>query len=208
MGAPLPRGGWETRGQKPLLRSVMSRFGRFLCLLALGLAGCAAELEPSTAPKLATQEQAGVADAGVEPEPVSSEATSVEVAAVDHVGLVVKDLAASTAFFVDGLGYTVRGNDPSYPAAFLSNGHSLITLWQVEDPDAAIGFDRRKNVGLHHLALSVTSFDALDALHERLSKMPGVRIEFAPELSYGGPAKHMMVFEPSGNRIELVHRPG
>ena len=184
----------------------MPRIGRSLCSLALGLAGCAAELEPTTAPEVATQEQASLADA--QTEPVSAEAEAAEVAAVDHVGLAVKDLAASTAFFVDGLGYTARGNDPSYPAAFLSNGQSLITLWQVEDPDAAVGFDRRKNVGLHHLALSVTSFDALDALYERLSKMPGVRIEFAPELSYGGPAKHMMVFEPSGNRIELVHRPG
>lgn len=183
----------------------MPRIGPFLCSLALGLAGCAAELEPTRAPEVATAEQASVADA--QSEPVSAEAAPSEVAAVDHVGLAVKDLAASTTFFVDGLGYTVRGKDPSYPAAFLSNGQSLITLWQVEDPDAAVGFDRRKNVGLHHLALSVTSFEALDALYERLSKMHGVRIEFAPELSYGGPAKHMMVFEPSGNRIELVHRP-
>lgn len=62
-------------------------------------------------------------------------------------------------------------------------------------------------MGLHHLALSVTSFEALEALHARLKDMPGVRIEFAPELAYGGPAKHMMVYEPSGNRVEFVHRP-
>ncbi len=179
-----------------------------LCPLALG---CASELEPSTALPPSTQ-QAAIADpaedatASTHPEPAP--APQPEVAAVDHVGLAVSNLDASIAFFEKGLGYTVRGRDPSYPAAFLSNGRSLITLWGVSDPETATPFDRRRNVGLHHLALSVTSFEALDALHERLSAMPGVRIEFAPELSYGGPAKHMMVYEPSGNRIELVHRPG
>ncbi len=188
----------------------MLRTLRLLWASALVLPGCAAELEPSVAPEAAPQEQSSVAEPAAESESGAAkvEPAVAEIGPVDHVGLAVKDLEASTAFFVEGLGYTLRGKDPAYPAAFLSNGRSLITLWQVEDPDAAVAFDRRKNVGLHHLALSVTSFEALDALHERLSKMAGVRIEFAPELSYGGPAKHMMVFEPSGNRIELVHRPG
>lgn len=35
----------------------------------------------------------------------------------------------------------------------------------------------------------------------------GVTIEFAPELSYGGPAKHMMFRSPGGIRMELIHRP-
>ncbi|MEM6296352.1 MAG: VOC family protein [Myxococcota bacterium] len=181
---------------------------RFAVLLPLAL-GCAGDLESVAAPApmdaqlTVVEAPADTADeAKPEPEPVP------EVAAVDHVGLAVADLEASIGFFVDGLGYSLRGRDPAYPAAFLSNGRSLITLWGVTDPDTAVAFDRKKNVGLHHLALSVTSFEALDALHERLAAMPGVRIEFAPELSYGGPAKHMMVYEPSGNRIELVHRPG
>lgn len=198
----------RTRRHEALLRSGMFCTLRLLWVSTLVLSGCAAELEPSIAPEAAPQDQASTAEPEAESSAAKVEPAVAEVGPVDHVGLAVKDLEASTAFFVDGLGYTLRGKDPAYPAAFLSNGRSLITLWEVEDPDAAVGFDRRKNVGLHHLALSVTSFEALDALHERLSKMPGVRIEFAPELSYGGPAKHMMVFEPSGNRIELVHRPG
>ncbi|WP_428267387.1 VOC family protein [Haliangium sp.] len=126
---------------------------------------------------------------------------------VDHVGLTVLDLEASRAFFVDGLGFRVKNHDPDYPAYFLTNGHTTITLWRAENPDSATRFDRRANVGLHHLAIRVSSFEALDTLYERLRAYPGVTIEFAPELAYGGPAKHMMLYEPSGNRVELVHRP-
>ncbi|MBV1857317.1 MAG: VOC family protein [Nannocystaceae bacterium] len=126
---------------------------------------------------------------------------------VDHVGLTVKDLEASKDLFVSVLGFEVRRHDPDYPAYITSNGVATITLWQASDPASAVPFGRKHNVGLHHLALRVPSFEALGALHERLADYPGVVIEFAPELAYGGPAKHMMFREPSGNRIELVHRP-
>lgn len=129
------------------------------------------------------------------------------VLGTDHVGLTVIDLERSKALFVDVLGFRVRGRDESYPAYFLTNGETTITLWRATDPASAVPFDRHRNVGLHHLALAVASFDDLDALHERLRGVDGVVIEFPPELAYGGPAKHMMFREPSGNRIELVHRP-
>lgn len=124
---------------------------------------------------------------------------------VDHIGLSVSDLTASTNFFVDVLGFKKFGQDAKYPAVFLTNQKMRLTLWQTSDD--AVQFNRKKNVGLHHLAIRVTSFDALDDLHATMQKMPNIIIEFAPELSYGGPAKHMMIREPSGNRIELIHRP-
>jgi lactoylglutathione lyase len=121
----------------------------------------------------------------------------------NHVGLTVKDLTASTSFFVDTLGWELKGKDTSYPASFVSDGKMLITLWQAKTPNKAIAFDRKNNVGLHHLALSVTNSDALNELYERFKNVPSVVIEFKPELSYGGPAKHMMIREPSGNRLEF-----
>jgi len=127
--------------------------------------------------------------------------------AVDHVGLTVSDLEASKALCTEVLGFRVRGEDGDYPAYFLTNGTTTVTLWRATDPATATPFDRKNNVGLHHLALSVPDFETLDGLYNTLSATPGVQIDFAPELSYGGPAKHMMFFEPSGNRIELVHRP-
>jgi len=37
----------------------------------------------------------------------------------------------------------------------VSDGEDVVTLWQVEARGKAIPFDRRANVGLHHLALAV-----------------------------------------------------
>lgn len=129
-----------------------------------------------------------------------------EVGRVNHIGLAVKDLAASEAFFVEYGGFEAFGHDPEYPAAFMDNGHITITLWQVEDPATATPFHRRKNIGLHHLALEVATMEGLYALYEQLKQDPSVEIEFAPEFMGNGPSKHMMVYEPSGIRIEFMHR--
>lgn len=133
--------------------------------------------------------------------------TEQAVTGLDHLGLAVLDLGASADFFINALGFELRGGDPDYPAKFLFNGHLFLTLWQVNDAESAVRFDRKNNVGLHHLALSVSSFEELDKLYEVASSWDGVVIEFSPELAYGGPDKHMMIREPSGNRLELVHRP-
>jgi hypothetical protein len=60
-------------------------------------------------------------------------------------------------------GWRVVGQRPEYPAAFVSDGQQIATLWQVEAPDQAVAFDRRTNVGLHHLALAVADRAGLDA---------------------------------------------
>ncbi len=137
----------------------------------------------------------------------SQDAPESETAGVNHVGLTVKDLTASTAFFTEALGWRRAGGDADYPANFVTNGDAFVTLWAVQDSANQVDFNRKANVGLHHLAITVTSFTALDALYVRIKDWPGVVIEFAPEPAYGGPAKHMMIREPSGNRLEFVHRP-
>ena len=114
----------------------------------------------------------------------------VSTCGFDHVGLSVRDLAISRKFFCDCLGWRLIGERPDYPAAFVSDGHGVLTLWQVESPDEAIAFDRRANVGLHHLAIAVVDRTGLDALYQRLSTWPDVVVEFAPQLSGPGPKIH------------------
>lgn len=130
-----------------------------------------------------------------------------EVKGVDHVGLAVLDLDKSQRFFVEHANFKVLGVDKNYPSAFLHNGSVMVTLWQVKDPATAAPFDRRGNVGLHHLALQVDTLENLKALHAAFEKDPSVKVEFAPEKLGDGPTMHMMVYEPSGNRLEFVHRP-
>ena len=67
-------------------------------------------------------------------------------------------------------------------------------------------FDRRKNVGLHHLAIKVSSLTALDEVYAAIQSVPGVCVDgedaFGPEKLNGTSLTHGMVFEPSGNRID------
>jgi lactoylglutathione lyase len=126
-------------------------------------------------------------------------------AGISHVGLSVSKLDASFKFF-EAIGFKKVGGVESYPSYFLSDGSSLVTLWQT-DPNAT-PFDRRKNVGLHHLAIKVTSLQALDEAYAAVQTVPGVRADgegaFGPEKLNGTTLTHAMVFEPSGNRIEFT----
>ena len=60
-----------------------------------------------------------------------------------HIGLTVPDLDATRSFFVDVLGFEQVAERPDYPAAFVSDGTTMLTLWQAEDPGKAVAFDRR-----------------------------------------------------------------
>lgn len=121
---------------------------------------------------------------------------------IHHVGLAVSRLEESARFFIDVLGWQEVKRKPDYPAVFVSDGVVMLTLWatQVDDP---IEFDRKRNVGLHHLALRVDSKQALHNVHERLVEAQ-VPIEFGPEAVGDGPAYHLMCYEPSGVRIEII----
>lgn len=124
---------------------------------------------------------------------------------IHHVGLAVPDLDAARAFFVDALGWNVVGEVPAYPAVFVSNGHALLTLWRVADPDRATSFDRKSNVGLHHLAIAVADHAALTTLFEKVRTHAGVEIEFAPgPMRAGSSADHFICTIPGGIRVEFA----
>ena len=137
----------------------------------------------------------------------SEGAREVLTQGMNHVGLTVSDLQKSTAFFTETLDWEEVGGYPDYPSKFVSDGQIFLTLWQASDPQNAVAFDRKNNVGLHHLALTVKSRQALDVLYERFLKTDGVVIEFSPEPNGGGPTIHMMIREPSGNRLEFAWSP-
>ena len=126
---------------------------------------------------------------------------------IDHIGLTVRNLNDTRDFFIQCLGWTLVGERPTYPAAFVSDGHVMLTLWQVTNPDGHVEFDRKTNVGLHHLALRVGSEEALNESFARVSGWPGVVAEFAPENLGEGPKRHTMVYEPGGIRLEFDFDP-
>jgi hypothetical protein len=89
----------------------------------------------------------------------------------------------------------------------VSDGQVRLTLWRVADPGSAVGFDRRANIGLHHLALAVADAAALAEVHERVRRHPGVSVEFPPSpLRPDPPLSHFICSMPGGIRIEFATR--
>ncbi len=123
---------------------------------------------------------------------------------VHHVGFTVPDLKQAQEFFVHTLEFNVLGEVPDYPAVFLSDGSTMITLWQAVEPEKSIAFDRKNVIGLHHLAFTVGSNSELDNLHTRLQTTENVSIEFSPENLGDGPTRHFTISMPGGIRIEFI----
>ena len=122
---------------------------------------------------------------------------------IHHLGLTVKNVDRVSRFFVDILGFTQVGEKPEYPAVFVSDGTVMLTLWQAKGGEDAVAFDRKRNIGLHHVALKVANVKRLEELHRALAEHADVEIEFAPE-ALREVAVHMMFSIYGGLRFELI----
>ena len=131
-------------------------------------------------------------------------AQSPKTQGAHHIGLTVPDVQKVRNFFVDTLGFAQVAEKPDYPAMFVSDGSTMITLWQAVDPGSATRFDRKSVIGLHHFALKVDGAETLDAFHDKLKAAADVVIEFPPESIGGGETRHMMFAIPGGIRMELI----
>jgi len=127
-----------------------------------------------------------------------------ETAGVNHIGLTVRDLDETTDFFTQILGWQEIARDETYPRTTITDGQLRLTLWQATTVTRTVDFDRRSNIGLHHLALTVASEADLNRLAALIASRHGVAVEFMPELVGKGPRKHMMFAEPGGIRLELI----
>lgn len=116
----------------------------------------------------------------------------------------MRDLNETTDFFTKVLGWEETARDETYPRNSITDGRLRLTLWQASKSANTVDFDRKSNIGLHHLALTVGSEKELNRLAVVIAAYDGVTIEFMPELVGNGPRKHMMFAEPGGIRLELI----
>lgn len=121
---------------------------------------------------------------------------------IHHLGLTVSKLEESADFFISLLGWKEVRRNLEYPAIYVSDGRTMISLWALKKEPGA-PFDKNRNVGLHHVAFQVECESELNRIHDELANS-GTPIEFSPELLGNGPAKHMMCLEPSGIRVEFT----
>ncbi|WP_146592429.1 VOC family protein [Puniceibacterium confluentis] len=123
---------------------------------------------------------------------------------IDHFNLMTADARKDRDFLVDVLGFRERERvdlpDGNLLASFLSVTNLSHDVALVPDPGGMPG-------RFHHLCLYYTSiqhlFDLADLARER-----GLRIEAGPGRHGIGGAPFLFMFEPGGNRIELIGDPG
>lgn len=128
----------------------------------------------------------------------------IETQGLHHLGLTVPDIEATAAFFTEVLGYEVVGENPDYPAVFVSDGVTMLTLWQTTNSETCTKFDRKQNIGLHHFAIKLADEQQLTALHSYLLEHKKAEIEFAPEPLGASTLRHMMCYIPGGIRVEFI----
>ncbi len=121
----------------------------------------------------------------------------MQVQAIDHIGIVVRDLEAAIAIYERALG--IRCHRESLPerhieVAFFPVGESRIELICPTSPESAVSaFLEKRGEGLHHVAYRVA--DCRAALEE--ARAAGLRlIDEAPR-----PGAH-------GTRVAFVHPAG
>ena len=107
---------------------------------------------------------------------------------VDHVGIAVKDLAASVKWYEEPLGLHSKGTEvvqeQQVTVAFLPCGDSELELLESTSPEGPIArFIEKNGEGIQHIAIRVDDIDA--ALAELKEK--GVRlIDQTPRYGAGG----------------------
>lgn len=107
---------------------------------------------------------------------------------VDHVGIAVKDLAASVKWYEETLGLHSKGTEvvqeQQVTVAFLPCGDSELKLLESTSPEGPIArFIEKNGEGIQHIAIRVDDIDA--ALAELKEK--GVRlIDQTPRYGAGG----------------------
>ncbi|WP_247650562.1 VOC family protein [Sphingomonas sp. S2M10] len=138
--------------------------------------------------------------------------TTQRIQGIDHVGVVVQDLAASVDWYAEKLGFRVLHPFafPGAVAAFVGREGLRLELLQVEGaaPPAPERFDRRTNLrlgGINHLAIGVANMAAMIADLEA----KGVEIVSPPvEVPGSGGELYAFIRDGEGMLIELYQRAG
>lgn len=112
----------------------------------------------------------------------------MKVICVDHIGIAVKSIAASSKFYTELLGLNMAGTEvveqQKVMTAFIPTGESEIELLETTELDGPIGkFIDKNGEGIQHIALRVENIE--EALAELKSQ--GVKlIDETPRYGAGG----------------------
>ncbi len=115
-------------------------------------------------------------------------ATKIQVTALDHVVLHVRDLARSRRFYTEALGMPVHHENERQ--CFVQAGNQLIALFERKEGEIHAG------QGMDHIALDVAE-GTYETLKSALEPF-GVELDGRPD--------HLRayVYDPDGHRVQLL----
>ncbi len=125
---------------------------------------------------------------------------------IEHIAIWAEDLDTLCAFYTTYFGLT-KGNKyenmtKHFSSYFLSFGEGKSRLELMHIPEMDTPANRSKLQGLAHVAISVGSKEAVDALTERL-RMDGYTILSEPRTTGDG-YYESAVADPEGNYVEIT----
>lgn len=129
---------------------------------------------------------------------------------IDHLGIAVKDLAATMAIYRDALGLHLDGVEEvpteQVRVAMFAAGESHVELLESTSPDGPIARAiERRGEGIHHIAFEVAD------IHAAMAQAKANGLQLLSEAPRPGAGNTLVVFahpkSTGGVLIELVQKP-
>lgn len=126
---------------------------------------------------------------------------------LSFVTLAVRDLDASRAFYVDGLGWEASLDAPGEVLMFKVGEGVVLSLWNAVEFAAEVGpIVRGTGLAPFTLAHNVATPDEVDAVLETARQAGADPVHPATERAWGGYTGYFG--DPDGFRWEIAHNPG
>lgn len=134
---------------------------------------------------------------------------SLALGSMNHLGITVSDLAASTERFyrplLDFLGYS-EVERTAEMSLWIASGGFAVNLWQAHREHAGKAAERYAP-GFHHFAFNADCREAVDRCYEMLQR-EGIEVTDAPAEYDYVPGYYAVFFnDPDGLKYELVFIP-
>jgi uncharacterized protein len=125
---------------------------------------------------------------------------------ISFITLAVRDLAASRAFYVAGLGWTPELDVPGEVVMIRTGEHLILSLWDEGAFQAEVGaIGRGDGVPPFTLAHNVATREQVDQVLAD-ARAAGAEVGAAEERDWGGYTGYFS--DPDGVRWEIAYNPG
>ena len=125
---------------------------------------------------------------------------------ISFVTLAARDLAATRAFYVDGLGWTPELDVPGEVVMIRVGEHLILSLWDEAHFEAEVGrIGRGDGVPPCALAHNVATREEVDAVLDE-ARSAGAEVGVAEQRDWGGYTGYFA--DPDGVRWEIAYNPG